>query len=48
MYIVIEAHPNAESATIVTDEEGNNLVFTDYVEAEEEVEKCQDGLIVFI
>jgi len=46
MYIIIETHGGPEYAIIVTDQEGNNLVFETHEEAETEAADCQDGLIV--
>jgi len=45
-YIVIETHGGAEYAIIVTDKDGNNLVFENLKDAETEAADCQDGLIV--
>ena len=45
-YIVLETHGGPEYATIVTDEDGNNLVFGDKAEAEKEASDCQDGLVI--
>ncbi len=45
-YIVIETHGGAEAAIIVTDENGNNLVFDNKNEAEEEAAECQDGIVI--
>ena len=45
-YIVIEIFGGAEYAAIVTDQEGNNLVFEKQEDAEAEASDCQDGLIV--
>jgi molybdopterin-binding protein len=45
-YIILELHGGAEYASIVTDENGNNLVFEIREEAEAEATDCQDGLIV--
>jgi hypothetical protein len=45
-YIIIETHGGAEYAIIVTDPDGNNLVFETLEEAENEANDCQDGLIV--
>lgn len=47
-YIVIEKHGGPEYAIIVTDEEGNNKIFDEYDEAEQEASSCQDGLVVCI
>jgi hypothetical protein len=47
-YIIIETHGGAECAIIVTDTDGNNLVFDTYAEAEAEAADCQDGLIIEI
>lgn len=44
-YIIIETH-GAEYAIIVTDTDGNNLVFEERAEAEKEAADCQDGVIV--
>jgi len=45
-YLIIEKHGGAEYAIIVTDQDGNNLVFENREEAETEAADCQDGLIV--
>ncbi len=45
-YIVIEMLGGPEYATIVTDQEGNNLVFDNQEDAEKEAGNCQDGLII--
>ncbi|MEO7216341.1 hypothetical protein [Mucilaginibacter sp.] len=45
-FIVIETHGGAEYAAIVTDEDGNNLVFDECDEAEAEASDCQAGLVV--
>ncbi|HEY4326345.1 MAG TPA: hypothetical protein VGN20_20330 [Mucilaginibacter sp.] len=45
-YIIIETHGGPEYAIIITDSNGNNLVFETRDEAEKEAEDCQDGLIV--
>ena len=47
-YIVIETFGGAEYAIIVTDEEGNNLVFDTLEEAQGEADDCQGGLVVEI
>jgi len=46
MFIVIEIHGGAEYATIVTDQDGNNLVFDNYSEAETEAKDCQVGIVI--
>jgi len=45
-YIVIELHGGPEYAAIVTNQDGNNLVFENRDDAEAEAADCQDGLIV--
>lgn len=45
-YLVIELFSGAEYAAIVTDQDGNNLVFDTRQEAEAEAADCQDGLVV--
>lgn len=45
-YIIIEKFGGAEYATIATDENGNNLVFDDKGDAEEEAADCQDGIVI--
>jgi len=47
-YLVIETFGGAAYAIIVTDEEGNNLVFDTVVEAQDEADECQCGLVVEI
>lgn len=47
-YIVLECHGGPEYAIVVTDEDGNNKVFTSYEEAQKEADDCQDGLVVEI
>lgn len=47
-YIVLECHGGPEYAIVVTDEDGNNKVFTSYSEAKKEADQCQDGLVVEI
>lgn len=47
-YIVIETFGGPECATIVTDTDGNNLVFDTPEEAEAEVADCQEGVVVEI
>jgi hypothetical protein len=46
MYIIIENHGGPHYAIIVTDQEGNNLVFETREEAEKEAADCQDGIII--
>lgn len=48
MYIIIEKFGGAEYAIIVTDEEGNNKVFTTKKVAQKEANDCQDGIVVEI
>jgi hypothetical protein len=45
-YLIIEMHGGPLYAAIVTDTDGNNLVFETLEEAETEAQDCQDGLIV--
>ncbi|MDB5006253.1 MAG: hypothetical protein JWP45_646 [Mucilaginibacter sp.] len=45
-FIVIEAFGGAEYAIIVTDQDGNNLVFEKLEDAEAEADDCQDGFVV--
>jgi hypothetical protein len=47
-YIILECHGGAEYAIVVTDKNGDNLVFETYAGAEIEAADCQDGLIVEI
>lgn len=45
-FIVIETHGGPEYAIIVTDQDGNNLVFDNREDAEAEAADCQDGLVI--
>jgi hypothetical protein len=45
-YIIIETHGGPQYAVIVTDTEGNNLVFDDIGEAEKEAADCQDAIVI--
>lgn len=45
-YIFIETHGGPEYVAIVTDTDGNNLVFEIRAAAEAGAADCQDGLIV--
>ncbi len=45
-FLVIETHGGLEYAAIVTDFEGNNMVFDNREDAEAEAADCQDGVIV--
>jgi hypothetical protein len=45
-FIVIETFGGPEYATIVTDEYGNNLVFENRQEADDEAADCQDGIVI--
>ncbi|WP_295715791.1 hypothetical protein [Mucilaginibacter sp.] len=45
-YIILELHGGPEYAIIVTDQDGNNLVFENYADAVTEAADCQNGLIV--
>lgn len=45
-FIVIETFGGAEYAAIVTNRDGNNMVFDSYEEAETEAADCQQGVIV--
>ena len=45
-YIIIETFGGPEHATIVTDQEGNNLIFENREAAEAEAADCQDGIVV--
>ena len=47
-YFVIEMHGGPEYAIIVTDTDGNNLVFERLEDAETVAEDCQDGLVIEI
>jgi hypothetical protein len=47
-YIVIETFGGPEYAIITMDEDGNNLVFDEYDQAEQEAKNCQQGLVVCI
>lgn len=45
-YIIIENHGGPQYAIIVTDADGNNLVFDDLELAEAETADCQDGVVI--
>jgi uncharacterized protein YrzB (UPF0473 family) len=45
-FILIETHGGPEYAIIITDPDGNNLVFENLAEAEQEAADCQDAVIV--
>jgi len=45
-YILIETHGGAEYAIIVTDQDGNNLVFENREDVEVEASNCQDGIVI--
>jgi len=45
-YIIIEMFGGPEYATIVTGQEGNNLVFETCEAAETEASDCQNALVV--
>ena len=45
MYIVIEAH-DINWPVIVTDEDGQPLIFNTEQEAQEEADECQNGIVV--
>jgi hypothetical protein len=45
-FLVIELFPDLELATIVTSEDGTNIIFNTIEEAEAEADDCQDGLVV--
>ncbi|MDB5091214.1 MAG: hypothetical protein JWR09_5208 [Mucilaginibacter sp.] len=47
-YIIIETFGGPEYAIIVTDTDGNNLVFESLVEAQQEAADCQCFVIVKI
>jgi hypothetical protein len=47
-YLELEMHGGAEFAAICTDEDGENLIFSNRRDAEEEASNCQDGLVVEI
>lgn len=47
-FIIIETHGGPEYAIIVTDTDGNNLVFENREDAEAVASDCQDGLVVKI
>lgn len=47
-YLVIETFPELELATIVTDEEGKNIIFETEEEAQIEANDCQEPIIVFV
>jgi hypothetical protein len=45
-YIIIETFGGPEFAIIVTDTNGNNLVFEKRADAEREAADCQNGVII--
>jgi len=45
-YIIIETHGGAQYAIIVTDQDGNNMVFDTQEAAETEAADCQDGIVI--
>jgi hypothetical protein len=45
-FLVLELLGGPEYAAIVTNQDGNNLVFDTRQEAEAEAADCQDGLVV--
>lgn len=45
-FIVIETHGGPEYAIIVTDQDGNNLIFDNRLAAEAEAADCQAGVVV--
>lgn len=45
-YIVLEAFGGAENLSIVTDEDGNNIIFNSREKAEELATELQDGIIL--
>ena len=45
-YIVIECFGGAEYATVVTEENGNNKVFDNWKDAEEEAADCQEAKVI--
>lgn len=47
-FIVIEKHGGAEYANIVTNSDGENMVFDTPEEAQAEADDCQDGIVVKI
>jgi hypothetical protein len=47
-FIILETHGGPEYAIVVTDEEGNNLVFESFGDAVAEAAGCQDGMVVHI
>ncbi|MES2277899.1 MAG: hypothetical protein V4592_17865 [Bacteroidota bacterium] len=47
-FIIIETFGGAEYAIIVTDQDGNNLVFDNREDAEAEAADCQNVVIVEI
>lgn len=47
-FIVIETFGGANYATIVTNEDGENMIFNTREEAQAEADDCQDGIVVEI
>jgi len=46
MFIVIEKFGGAQYATVITDEDGNNMVFEFRELAQFQADNCQDGIVV--
>jgi len=45
-YIILELHGGPEYATVLTDQNGSNLVFESREDADDEAADCQDGIVV--
>lgn len=47
-FLVLEIFGGADCAYIITNDDGSNKVFNTRSEAEEEVDDCQQGLVIEI
>ena len=47
-FLVLEVFGGPETAMIVVDEEGSNKIFDNNIEAQQEADECQEGMIIQI